>query len=312
MDVTEQQATYPNNTSTLVTDSTPTPASDINRSQHASNRRARRYEGLVPDSAPCNFEMPKRNVDCPLQTSSLGYPKPLCTQPRFGEPDGCARIMENLPPSMASHIQSGIPEVDMSEYRNRLKSFTSRWPYHATTDDCNPEAMASMGYFLVLQTNANDEPIVQCFKCGTAAEAFTMFENPITNHIAYRPNCEMLQNFYRNLPEDSPLYKMFDIRMGSYIWKGHRNQVQNHIVTALALAGLYVPNPDKDLYALKCYSCKHLATRGEIINTRNPWSLHCKDRKCEHKDTVCGYIVNSERTENTIFDQLKQLQFSMC
>lgn len=246
-----------------------------------------KYDKLESDCAPMKFNaFDEPRVDLERITIREAIVKYLPSSVTF------------IPP-----VRTACIPMSMENFAHRYESFDSSWPYHNPFHDLHPRYMATLGFFLLSRKSSTGECVVRCYACCCTLRNFNGMENPLISHVLYSPGCKILKEFFKNLPEDSSLYRYKDVRTASYVYMGKRNLVQNHTPVSLAAAGLHLRNGQNDLYESKCWACKHVVTRRELITSKNPTDMHSKTETCEHLAMFDGLAKYCDEVRDTAFDE---------
>lgn len=178
--------------------------------------------------------------------------------------------------------------TDMSQRKNRLKTFKSKWSHNSIT----PKEMSKRGFFLI----GNYE--VKCFYCDKAFVNNKNLNDIFIKHDMYSPECKMtckievdraMSNFSSSLeitekplkisvPDGGPHYpeyKSYKARLKTYEeWPKYMKQTPEE----LSKAGFfYTLKSDK----VQCYSCSGGLRNWEIED--DPWEQHIIwYRYCDH------------------------------
>lgn len=199
-------------------------------------------------------------------------------------------LLNNLPKS------NSIFNENNSYYYNfdrRVASYNDhRWPWQDNEHDLGPTSMASAGFFFIGQCSATGNLVVQCYKCNLELGTFIGGEIPLISHLVHRPKCEIVQNFYKKLHPDSPLWKYGDVRLGSFSWYEEFTHIGRFHVQYWAAAGFFYSMADKSWRELRCHSCETVVSNQQMYTTTDIGALH--NLRCHYRRMTTGYTKYQE------------------
>ncbi|XP_043258407.1 baculoviral IAP repeat-containing protein 5 isoform X2 [Colletes gigas] len=101
------------------------------------------------------------------------------------------------------------PEVNSTFWKaGRLKTFEN-WPFQSSDNLCNPDQMASAGFFAI---GSKEEPdLVECFICSKQLDGWDPNDNPWDEHMKHQKECPFikLNKPHENLWTVQNLFQLF-------------------------------------------------------------------------------------------------------